>query len=185
MSYLKVITGPMFSGKSEELIRLVKRSQISEKKCLIVKPKFDHRTLNQIISRSAGQWSANTVSNADEFSVLINTQKASVICIDEAQFFGEWLIDQIDFLLHGNPDSNYLIFAAGLDLDFRRKPFKVVADLMAMADEVQKLTAICTCCKEPANLSAKLANPNQRLQVGDADIYQPRCRTHHTLPSTK
>jgi thymidine kinase len=193
MAYFKIITGPMFSGKTEELIRLLHRSQIAGKKLLVVKPRIDSRTQNEIASRKKTnledggfkkfmEFPAIPVSSADEIAALIDAHRPDVLGLDEAQFFEPWILNFVHTLLHKQADSDILILAAGLDMDAWGKPFGSIPELMAIANEVQKETAICFSCKQPATITQKLVNTGKTVEVGDAEIYEARCRKCHTMP---
>lgn len=194
MARLEVITGPMFSGKSEELIRRLKRATYAEQDVLVVKPKIDTRTSKKISSRrkkdkkdaafeESDSFPAHELSSAEEFVELVSQHKPDVLAIDEAQFFPKWLLELINELLDKNESSNFTIIVSGLDMDAWKKPFGIMPQLMAMADEVQKLTAICFKCKKRvANLTYKHGgSSNQQIEVGDAEKYEARDRACHKL----
>ncbi len=184
----------MFSGKTEELIRLLRRSEIAGKKILVLKPKIDTRTDNEIASRHQPDLSvlefhrlhtypAHPVSNAEEAWKLVRAHQPNVIGIDEAHFFEAWIYDFVSDLLHKSSDSELSVFVAGLDLDAWRKPFGMMPQLMAIADEVQKETAICFVCKKrPGIFTQKLSESERQVEVGDFEIYEARCRLCHSLP---
>ena len=193
MAYFKIITGPMFSGKTEELIRLLHRSQIAGKKILVVKPKIDIRTQNEIASRKKEdlqnggfkkfmEFPAIPVSSAEEIAALIDSRQPDVLGLDEAQFFEPWIFEFVHALLHKHADSDLLILAAGLDMDAWGKPFGSMPQLLAIANEVQKETAICFSCKQAGTITQKLVNTGKTVEVGDAEIYEARCRKCHTMP---
>lgn len=194
MAYLKVIAGPMFSGKTEELIRILQRSELAGKKALVLKPRLDTRTANEIASRrkptaqsaefqKSASYPAFPVSDAKEVYALLSEYLPSVLGIDEAQFFDYWLINLLEELLANNADKDFKIIVAGLDMDAWRRPFGIMPQLMSMADEVKKETAICFQCKErPAIFSQKLLGSEAQVEVGDNNIYEARCRACHVLP---
>jgi thymidine kinase len=193
MAYLKVITGPMFSGKTEELIRLLRRADLAGKKIVVVKPRLDHRTAEEIASRrsngsesrdfaTSGTYPARPIEGPQELADLIEQERPNILGIDEAQFFKPWLHDYLMGLIRHHKDSDLLILVAGLDMDAWVRPFGIMPQLMALADEVQKETAICFRCKGPAMLTQKLVASNQQVEVGDSEIYEARCRNCHTLP---
>jgi thymidine kinase len=194
MSYFKVITGPMFSGKTEELIRVLKRSKIAGKDILVMKPAIDSRSGHEIISRHQpdlavrqfkpqSSFDAIPVASASEALGLIQTHSPSVIGVDEAQFFGVWMPGFLEELLCKYAETDFMVVAAGLDLDAWKKPFGIMPQLMAIADEVQKETAICFVCSKPAMFTQKLAAGIGQVEVGDAEIYEARCRACHTIPA--
>lgn len=184
----------MFSGKTEELIRILHRADLAGKKVLVLKPRRDTRTENEISSRrkpsaqslefeKSGSFPAFPVGAKSEALELLLQYQPNVLGIDEAQFFNPWLIEFIEELLNRHKEQDFKIIAAGLDLDAWQRPFGVVPHLMAIADEVQKETAVCFQCKErPAILTQKLTSSAQLIEVGDANIYEARCRACHTVP---
>ena len=193
MAYFKVITGPMFSGKTEELIRILRRSQIAGKHILVIKPRIDTRSGNEISSRQKTSpdaqkftkfmdFPAKPIDSAEELSILLNEHQPDILALDEAQFFPDWIFEYIHNLLKERSQSELIIIAAGLDMDAWGKPFGPIPQLLAIADEVQKETAICFICKKPANITQKLVNTGKTVEVGDADIYEARCRVCHTIP---
>ncbi|MDB4939873.1 MAG: tdk [Candidatus Doudnabacteria bacterium] len=196
MAYMKVITGPMFSGKTEELIRVLNRAEIAGKKILVIKPKIDIRTENEIASRRKADIKANEfkkyssfyaypVGSAAEVLSLINVHQPSVLGIDEAQFFDAWMIDFLAEFLKNNSENDLTIVAAGLDMDAWGRPFGIMPQLMTIADHVQKETAICFVCKKPAIFTQKLSESSSQVEVGDFDIYEARCRVCHFAPIQK
>jgi len=193
MAYLKIITGPMFSGKTEELIRILHRSQIAGKTVLVVKPRLDTRTKNEIASRKKPSASASTfqkfmdfpaipISGAQELENLLAEHQPDVLGLDEVQFFDSWIFEAVRTLLRERASSDFMIIAAGLDMDAWGKPFGSMPHLLAIADEVQKETAICFMCKGPAMITQTLVDTGKTVEVGDAEIYEARCRICHTLP---
>ncbi len=194
MAYLKVITGPMFSGKTEELIRILRRSELAGKQIVVIKPKLDSRSTGEIASRDtyngenrefskSGSFPAIDVDSAEELEEIIREKHPAVIGVDEAQFFGIWMFDYLADLLRRYNHSDLQILVAGLDMDAWRRPFGMMPHLMALADEVQKETAICFLCKSPAMYTQKLSTSTQQVEVGDADIYEARCRVCHVIPA--
>lgn len=179
---LIVITGPMFCGKSEELIRRLHRHRYARHQIIAVKPKLDNRQ-NSIRSRrvqdegsvTMEEFPAFEINAAQELLSLLREHHPDVLAIDEAQFFGPWLFTVLTELLrHQNLDMT--IYVVGLDQDAWSRPFGQMGKLMACADEVQKLTAICMVCGQPAGLSCKVGGGNKLVETGDGDIYQARCR---------
>lgn len=186
--WIEVICGPMFAGKSEELIRKLKRLEYAEVNYLIFKPHIDTRTKNEIESRAGLKKSAISIDNPSEILdyLLENKQiKYNVIAIDEAQFFDETLVSVCDFLAnHG-----FIVFVAGLDRDFKGKPFGPIPELLTYADYIHKLTAICLKCGAPASMTQRLidgkpADYNDDIVViGNNERYSPRCRHCHVVPN--
>ncbi|MGC2164209.1 MAG: thymidine kinase [Silvibacterium sp.] len=172
---IEVITGPMFSGKSEELIRRLKRAQIARRRVLCFKPDLDiryHRTA--IASHSSQTLEARTVANveglkAELFPVI---EEVEVIGVDESQFFDAALVPLSLELLH----LGKRVILAGLDTTFAGEPFPPVPDLMAVADEVLKLSAVCMQCGAPAVHTQRLGASQTLVVVGAAGMYEARCR---------
>ena len=193
MAYLKVITGPMFSGKTEELIRILHRSDLAGKRIVVVKPRLDIRSAEEIASRrtsggqnkdfaKSGSFPAAPIDSAQELGDLIKNEQPNILGIDEAQFFQPWLYDFLVDLLRHRSNTDLMVLVAGLDMDAWGRPFGIMPQLMALADEVQKETAICFRCKQPAMFTQKLVSSNQQVEVGDFEIYEARCRVCHVLP---
>jgi thymidine kinase len=158
---LEVITGCMFSGKTEELIRRVRRLEIAKQRVLIFKPELEIRYGALYIGTSSGnKKEATAIPSDDPFQIVERVSNAfpfwvmSNVAIDEAQFFSNKLIDAIKKLL----EENHRVVVTGLDLDFRGEPFGPMPQLMALADEVIKLTAICTVCHLTANRTQRIIN---------------------------
>jgi len=204
MLTIEVVTGPMFSGKSDELIRRARKALYADKKVLIVKPPADTRDNDKIIcykkNLKTGKFEisdsmpADIVHSEDEFMDLINKIHPGMIIIDEAQFFGEWLLVFLNALSnffsypgkkHIETNGELVILIGGLDLDAWRRPFGIMPQLMAMADYVQKEPAVCFKCKGkfgPAIFTQKVGGSSAQVEVGKADIYEARCRTCHHPP---
>jgi thymidine kinase len=172
---LEVITGPMFSGKSEELIRRLKRAQIARLRVASFKPDMDHRYHRSAISsHSAQTLEAVTVPSVaalrDEVMEMIHA--IDVIGVDEAQFFEDSLVPFALELVH----LGKRVVMAGLDTTFSGEPFGPIPDLMAIADEVVKLSAVCMVCGAPAIHTQRLSSSQQLVMVGAAGVYEARCR---------
>lgn len=185
--YIEMIVGPMFSGKSEDLIKNINTFIIAKKKVLIFKPKKDSRSgYTEIKSRNGKKIRAYPIKNSKEIYEIIENQeeKPTVVAIDEVQFFDEGLIEVSEKLA----DDGIKVLLAGLDMDFRGEPFPTVAKLMARAEIVNKLKAVCTICAQPATRSQRIIEgepahyDSPTIQVGDSDIYEARCRMHHYVP---
>ena len=174
---IEVITGPMFSGKSEELIRRLKRARIARQRVTCYKPDIDlryHRTA--IASHSAQTHEACPVTSVarlhdDLFSQL---DSIDVIGIDEAQFFDSTLQDLAMELVH----RGKRVLIAGLDTTYAGEPFGPIPTLMAIADEVTKLSAVCMVCGNPAIHTQRLGSSQELVVVGAIDLYEARCRLH-------
>jgi thymidine kinase len=172
---LEIITGPMFSGKSEELIRRLKRAQIARLRVICFKPDVDlryHRTA--IASHSAQILEAITVANVGELKdeLFQELGRVDVIGIDEAQFFDDSLVHFSLELVH----LGKRVVLAGLDTTFHGEPFGPVPDLMAVADEVVKLSAVCMVCGAPAIHTQRLTSNQELVMVGATGVYEARCR---------
>lgn len=187
--HLEVIVGPMFSGKSEELIRRLTRAIIARQRVTVFKPAIDNRYHHTEVASHAGRTlEARAVADVTEIRAALlvdNILKESwdVVGIDEAQFFGEELVSLVLTLA----DLGVRVVLAGLDLDFRAEPFGVMPQLLARAESVEKLTAICTQCGAPATRTQRLiegqpASINDPIiLVGANESYEARCRLHHRL----
>ncbi len=180
---LEVICGSMFSGKSEELIRRLKRQKIAQKEVIVIKPILDtRREVDFVTSHDGSKIAAFAVGQATEIYDLI-TPTTDVIGIDEAQFFSHELVSVLLELL----DKNINIIVAGLNLDFRAVPFGPMPTLLALADTVTKLSAICVVCGDEAFFSQRLVNgeparyEDKIIQVGAQEAYQARCRSCYTI----
>ena len=172
---IEVITGPMFSGKSEELIRRLKRAQIAKRRVTCFKPDLDiryHRTA--IASHSAQTLDALTVSNVEELKAVLMPMidEVEVIGIDEAQFFDPGLVSLANELVH----LGKRVTIAGLDTTFTGEPFPPMPELMAISDEVLKLSAVCMQCGAPAIHTQRLGSSQTLVLVGAAGVYEARCR---------
>ena len=170
--WIEVICGSMFSGKTEELIRRLKRAKIANLHIEIFKPSMDIRFHERnIVSHDENAILSTTVDNAQ--SILLFAGDADVVGIDEAQFFDDQLPDVCDQLaLRGTR-----VIVAGLDMDYTAKPFGQVPNLLAKADYITKLHAICVKCGNIANYSYRKTSHNAQLLLGEKDIYEPRCRS--------
>jgi thymidine kinase len=174
---LEVITGPMFSGKSEELIRRLKRARIARQRVACYKPDIDlryHRT--SIASHSDQTHEACTVANVERLreALFPTLAEIDVIGIDEVQFFDKAIIPLTVELIH----LGKRVVMAGLDTTFNAEPFGPVPALMAIADEVTKLSAVCMVCGQPAIHTQRLGQSQELVVVGAAGLYEARCRTH-------
>lgn len=170
--WLEVITGSMFSGKSEELIRRVRRAQIARQKVQLFKPRLDNRFSNDlIVSHSDMKMPSETVASAREIleSVRPDTE---VVAIDEGQFFDSAIVEVTGLLA----DRGLRVIVAGLDQDYRGRPFEPMPQLLAVAEYVDKTLAICMRCGAPANRSQRLVDSTDRVVVGGAEQYEARCR---------
>ena len=170
--WVEIIAGSMFSGKSEELIRRVRRAQIAKQKVQIFKPTVDARyDANHIVSHSDMKMPSEVVAAAEEIleRVLPETE---VVGIDEGQFFKGDLVEVVANLA----DRGVRVIVAGLDQDYLGRPFEPMPQLMAVAEYVDKMLAICMQCGAPANRSQRLVAARDRVVVGGSDQYEARCR---------
>jgi thymidine kinase len=172
---IEVITGPMFSGKSEELIRRLRRAQIARLRVSCFKPDLDiryHRTA--IASHSAQTLDALTVANMEELKTVLMpmADAVEVVGIDEAQFFDPSLVSLSNELVQ----LGKRVIIAGLDTTFTGEPFAPIPELLAIADEVVKLSAVCMQCGAPAVHTQRLGSSQERVLVGAAGVYEARCR---------
>lgn len=188
MAQLDVYAGPIFAGKSRELIRRLEVLEVAGKKILVIKPKVDDRTEMEIAARGRKEKSAfpaYSIEGEDELSALLSGTPCDVLAVDETQFFGDWLINFIKNLLDENKNEDFLIIVAGLELDAWRKEFGPVGKLMLEADNVYKLKAVCNKCRgmpENAIFTQKTGGtPGKIIEVGDK-IYEATCRCCWTLP---
>jgi thymidine kinase len=174
---LVVLTGPMFSGKSEELIRELRLAQIAELGVIVIKPMRDTRS-KEVASRNGTNLPAILVSHSREILDKVNGEM--YIGIDETQFFDEELPTVVMELVR----KGKRVIAAGLDLDFREQSFETTQRLMALAQEVRKLRAVCSKCKRRhASRSQRLTDDTSRIVVGDKE-YEPRCLYCFIPPSS-
>lgn len=169
--WIEVICGSMFSGKTEELIRRLKRAQIAKLKVEIFKPEIDTRYhIEKVVSHQGNEIHSTPVPLAG--NILLMASEMDVVGIDEAQFFDEGLIDVCNTLAN----SGVRVVVAGLDMDYTGKPFGVMPKLMAIAEYVTKVHAICVDCGHIANHSFRIANHDNLVMLGEMDSYKPLCR---------
>ena len=175
--WIEVITGCMFSGKTEELIRRLRRAQIAKQQIKIFKPKIDTRFAdNSIVSHSEQSLPSIQVQNIND--VIDLSDDAQVIGIDEAQFFSEDIINVCTQLA----DKGKRVIVAGLDQDYRGIPFEPIPHLLAIAEYITKSLAICVECGNPADKTQRKTSSTERVILGASDIYEARCRRCHYLP---
>jgi thymidine kinase len=181
---IEVVCGCMFSGKSEELIRRLRRAVIAKQKVQVFKPKIDDRyAVDQVRSHSGAGFDALPVSSALEILNFVEPD-TTVVGIDEAQFFDLELAHVVAKLA----DSGKRVICAGLDLDFRGEPFGPMPILLAIAEHVDKLTAICVVSGEPATRTQRIINGKPAsyndpiILVGATESYEARSRKHHVVP---
>ncbi|MDX1590914.1 MAG: thymidine kinase [Balneolaceae bacterium] len=171
LGWIEVVCGGMFSGKTEELIRRAKRAHIAGQEVIIVKPATDNRySETEVVSHNETSLPSITVNTADQIVLL--TSSARVVCIDEAQFFDDRLVDVANTLAN----DGKRVIVAGLDMDFEGKPFDPMPQLLAIAEYVTKLHAICAESGLMANFSQRVVENNDQVLVGEKDAYEPRAR---------
>lgn len=182
--WIELICGSMFSGKTEELIRRLKRAEIAKLKVQVFKPALDDRYRpDNISSHSGGYYEATVVQDAGEILELID-EDSDVIAIDEVQFFDWTVADLCETLAN----EGRRVILAGLDMDFRGEPFGPMPLLMAQAEAVDKLQAICMVCGAPASRTQRLIDGRPAnyddpvIMVGASEVYEARCRRHHEVP---
>ncbi len=172
LGWIEVICGSMFSGKSEELIRRLRRAQIARQRVQIFKPKLDARfSQDHIVSHSDMKIKAQLVLAAAEILDLVD-KRTQVIGIDEGQFFDLRLVAVCNELA----DAGKRVIVAGLDQDFRGRPFDPMPQLLSVAEYITKTLAICVRCGAPANRTQRLVEGADRLLLGSAGAYEARCR---------
>ena len=168
---VEVICGSMFSGKTQELIRRLKRLKVAKKKFIVFKPSIDTRyKKNKIVSHNKDSINATVVNNIAEIQNLISDEE--VIAIDEAQFFDETLIS----LCNDLANKGKRIIICGLDMDYLGVPFGIMPSLMAISDSITKLHAICSDCGDTANYSYRKSIDQDRIVIGEKDEYKALCR---------
>jgi thymidine kinase len=183
---LIVVVGPMCSGKSDYLIRTVKRAEIRKRPVLVIKPTEDTRSKG-IWSRSGYQMDSNASLNS-VLSSLQSIEESTLVVLDEVHLFSDWgsVFDLVESVLY--LDRNCEILISGLDMDFRGEPFDNVGRLLAMADNIIKLTAVCSTCGNDAQLTQRLidgrpalaSDPTIVIDIGEVE-YEPRCRNCHEV----
>jgi len=180
VGWIEVICGGMFSGKTEELIRRARRAQIAGQRVVIVKPAIDKRySEDMVVSHNKATLPGIVASTADQ--IILMTGNAEVVCIDEAQFFDNRLIDVANSLAN---DGKRVIIA-GLDMDYLGKPFEPMPHLLAIAEYVTKLHAICSESGYIANFSQRITAQDDRILIGEKDAYEPRARHCFRPPTDK
>lgn len=172
--WIEVITGSMFSGKTEELMRRIRRARFAKQRVKMYKPLIDTRYGTEcVVSHDQNKLSCAQIAHADQMLKELEADGANVIGIDEAQFFGPELVDVCQELA----DAGKRIIVAGLDLDFMGHPFGVMPILMAKAEHVTKVHAVCAECGNMAMYSHRLKPDTTLLVLGEKDMYEPLCRS--------
>lgn len=171
--HVEVITGGMFSGKSEELVRRLRRATIARQSVQVFKPAADTRFGGgeKLVTRDNRDFGAESVADSGELRRRLRFG-IQVVGIDEAQFFDPGIVEVIQELA----DLGARVIVTGLDLDYRRRPFGPMPAILALAEYVDKMHAICVRCGRPAHYSQRIAGSEDQVQVGDAEAYEARCR---------
>lgn len=173
--WIEVICGSMFSGKTEELIRRVRRAEYAKQKFQVFKPEIDNRyDEDHIVSHSKLMMLSAKISKASELLDLIEDD-TQVVAVDEVHFFDEEILDICNELAN----RGKRVIVAGLDQDYKNRPFGPMPQLLALAEYVTKTMAICMKCGNPANRTERLTKDEETIIVGAADIYEARCRNCH------
>ncbi|ASI99081.1 thymidine kinase [Thermococcus celer] len=187
--FLEVITGPMFAGKTTELIKRIERQMFAKRRAALFKPSVDNRySEDEVVAHNGLRYEAFVVPT-DERGVqkIVEVTKREgyeVIGVDEVQFFPISIVDALETLA----DEGVYVIASGLNLDFKADPFPVTKELLVRADNIVYLTAVCTICGRPATRSQRLIDrkPAPRdspvILVGGRESYEARCREHHVVP---
>ncbi len=180
---MELICGSMFSGKTEELIRRLRRAVIAKQKVQVFKPAIDYRYgVEKVTSHNGIDFEARPVPSAEDIKAALDAD-TTVVAIDEVQFFDEAVVDVCDALA----EEGKRVICAGLDMDFRGVPFGPMPQLMARAEEVRKLHAICVVCGDEASRTQRLIDDKPAafddpvVLVGAAEVYEARCRSCHEL----
>jgi thymidine kinase len=177
IGWIEVVAGCMFSGKTEELIRRLRRAQIARQKVVIFKPRIDNRySANQIVSHNTQALESVVIDKAEE--ILALAKDAQVVGVDEAQFFDMSIVGVVEKLAN----SGKRVIVAGLDQDYRGVPFEPMPQLLAVAEYITKTLAICVVCGNPADRTQRKISSADRVVVGAADSYEARCRRCHYIP---
>lgn len=181
---IEVVCGSMFSGKTDELIRRLRRATIANQKVQVFKPTIDVRyAVEKVTSHAGSEYDATPVNQAREILDRLDPD-TTVVGVDEAQFFDEEIVP----LVSGLAAKGIRVIVAGLDTDFRAEPFGYMPVLMAVAEKVDKLQAICMVCGEPASRTQRFVNGKPAnfddpvVIVGASEMYEARCRKHHQVP---
>jgi len=170
--WIEVICGSMFSGKTEELLRRIKRAEFANQKVLLVKPKIDNRYSDtNVVSHQGSALASQLIDNSSEINALWTDEK--IVAIDEAQFFDSGIVAVCNQLAA----KGVRVIIAGLDMDYQGTPFGSIPDLLAIAEYVTKVHAICLSCGNLAQFSHRTANETGQVLVGAVEKYQPLCRS--------
>jgi len=183
--WIEVVTGSMFSGKTEELLRRIRRATIAKQHVQVFKPKLDHRYgTNKVTSHAGANFTATPVENSAEILETLDSE-TTVVAVDEAQFFDAELTKVCTILA----DKGIRVIVAGLDQDFRGDPFGPMPIILSLAEQVSKLHAICVVCGKDASRTQRMIDgrpayfEEPTVVVGGSESYEARCRTHHDVPN--
>ncbi|MFN2275372.1 MAG: thymidine kinase [Anaerolineales bacterium] len=183
---VEVITGSMFSGKTDELIRRLRRAKIARQQIQVFKPSIDDRYgVEKLASHAGTEFEATPIEAPREIFALLQPD-TTVVAVDEAQFFDETICDTVQSLA----ERGLRVLVAGLDTDFRAEPFGPIPRLMAQAERVDKLHAICMVCGGPASRTQRLIDGKPAryddpvVVIGANELYEARCRQHHEVPGS-
>lgn len=175
--WIEVICGSMFSGKTEELIRRIRRAEYARQRVLVFKPAIDNRyDENNIVSHSNLQAPSIPITKPQEILAHLE-EGVKIIAIDEAQFFDSSLVSICNDLA----DDGYRVIVAGLDQDYKGEPFGCMPQMLAIAEYVTKNLAICMKCGNPANRTQRLVHKSEQILVGSTEAYEARCRNCHEV----
>ena len=185
--YIEIVVGPMYSGKSEELIRRIKRAEIAKQKVLVFKPAIDNRySATDVTSHNGAAIKGIPLEDLDEVFDYIDPSAepmVQVVGFDEVNFFDRKIVKVVTKLAN----MGIRVICAGLDMDFKGEPFGAVPELMAMAEFVDKLQAVCVICGQPATRTQRIINGKPAkyddpvILVGATESYEARCRCHHIV----
>ena len=179
--WIEVVCGSMFSGKTEELIRRIKRAQIARQKIQCFKPVIDDRySKEHVMSHDASKVLSKPVEKSWQILESID-DNTRIVAIDEVQFFDEAIVEVCQKLAN----RGLRVITAGLDMDYRGQPFEPMPKLLAVAEYVTKLSAICMSCGGPASRTQRLVDGSDRIAVGSKGMYEARCRFCHEVPSAE
>lgn len=176
--WIEVIAGCMFSGKTEELIRRIRRAEIARQRVAIFKPRLDNRySSDHIVSHSDARLLSTVVDRASD--ILEQARDAQVVGVDEGQFFDAGIVDVAEALAN----AGKRVIIAGLDQDYRGKPFEPMPQLLSVAEYITKTLAICVICGNPADRTQRTTQNQERVLVGAKESYEARCRRCFVPPS--
>ncbi|ENK1244065.1 thymidine kinase [Clostridium sporogenes] len=182
--WIEVVAGPMYSGKTEELIRRIRRAEIAKQKVQVFKPEIDNRySKDDVVSHAGDKIQSIPVKSSKEILEKLSDD-TDVIGIDEAQFFDDSLVEIVSKIAN----NNRRVICAGLDMDFKGEPFGPMPKLMAIAEFVDKIQAVCMVCNNPATRTQRLINGSPAKKsdpvvlIGAQESYEARCRKCHCVP---